>query len=318
VKIVMLAVVAAIFVFVVMPMAILLSVIAKNPWMAQPALQLKVRGSAPIVVGQGSPAFGIRVDGQLVPVDQWQVMEGVAASSNCGVSAQDLAAIAKVETEWGKNIMTNATGHFGYGQFDIATWAAFGSGNPNDFHDALPAIAATLCAKGYGQNRRQALNNYGGCLTPNCLGAGDYANAIDTTISRITSIALVNRDDALAVASQFVDKTPYLWGGTTSAGLDCSGLVQLVWSKLGVRLPRVAADQFNATQRISQAEAVPGDLVFFSDATGIYHVGFWMGDGMMLDAFAPGTRVRIEAAANAGHIAGFGRVVRPPAGANAA
>ncbi|WP_196470331.1 C40 family peptidase [Planomonospora sp. ID91781] len=86
---------------------------------------------------------------------------------------------------------------------------------------------------------------------------------------------------------------PYLWGGTDpKRGLDCSGLVQLVYKKLGVSLPRVSQDQQNEGRSIpSLKQALPGDLLTFgSPAT---HIGIYIGDGKMLHAPRTGDVVKI-------------------------
>ncbi|GGL47388.1 C40 family peptidase [Planomonospora parontospora] len=86
---------------------------------------------------------------------------------------------------------------------------------------------------------------------------------------------------------------PYLWGGTDpERGLDCSGLVQLVYKKLGVSLPRVSQDQQNEGRSIpSLKQALPGDLLTFgSPAT---HIGIYVGDGKMLHAPRTGDVVKI-------------------------
>ncbi|MEU7814072.1 C40 family peptidase [Pseudonocardia sp. NPDC049154] len=96
---------------------------------------------------------------------------------------------------------------------------------------------------------------------------------------------------------------PYVWGGTSRAGLDCSGLTYLVLRAHGYNPPRTAATQANWTTRISAAQARPGDLVFENyPAT---HVGIYIGNGRMIDAATFGTVVG-ERAVRAGMY--FGRL----------
>ncbi|SEV92769.1 NlpC/P60 family protein [Austwickia chelonae] len=71
---------------------------------------------------------------------------------------------------------------------------------------------------------------------------------------------------------------PYLWGGTTPSGFDCSGYVQYVFRQAGISLPRTSGAQRAATTPVSNPQ--PGDLVFF----GTWHVGIYAGNGMMYDA----------------------------------
>jgi hypothetical protein len=99
--------------------------------------------------------------------------------------------------------------------------------------------------------------------------------------------------DAVDLARTFTG-VPYLWGGTDpERGLDCSGLTQLVFRRLGVELPRVAADQARSGEAVpSLAQARPGDLVFFG--TPAHHVGIYAGDGKMIDAPRAGKTVGLH------------------------
>ena len=85
---------------------------------------------------------------------------------------------------------------------------------------------------------------------------------------------------------------PYVWGGTTPAGFDCSGFVQYVYRECGISLPRVADAQQAYAKPVSTANLQPGDLVFWG--YGAYHVGIYLGQGKYVHAPAPGQCVKIQ------------------------
>lgn len=83
---------------------------------------------------------------------------------------------------------------------------------------------------------------------------------------------------------------PYVYGGTTTSGFDCSGYTQYVFAKLGISIPRTAEQQRQAVKSVSSPQ--PGDLVFFGNPAG--HVGIYAGKGMMWDAAHTGTVVQLQ------------------------
>jgi cell wall-associated NlpC family hydrolase len=80
--------------------------------------------------------------------------------------------------------------------------------------------------------------------------------------------------------------TPYRYGGETpKAGFDCSGLVFYSFEQMGMKVPRTAADQRKAAERIDRDDLEPGDLLFFRSSKGrIDHVGIYAGDGRFIHA----------------------------------
>jgi cell wall-associated NlpC family hydrolase len=104
----------------------------------------------------------------------------------------------------------------------------------------------------------------------------------------------------LGIAAQYVG-TPYVYGGSSPSGFDCSGYTQYVFGQAGISLPRTAAAQQAASTPVSSPQ--PGDLVFFGSPA--YHVGIYAGGGMMYDSPHPGTVVQKRPIWSSAH--SFGR-----------
>jgi cell wall-associated NlpC family hydrolase len=99
---------------------------------------------------------------------------------------------------------------------------------------------------------------------------------------------------------------PYVWGATGPNSFDCSGLTQWAYAHVGIQLPRVAADQWNAGPHLSLDALLPGDLLFWatdvSNPATIHHVAIYLGGGMMLAAPHTGDVVKIQPVYLSGYI----------------
>ena len=112
---------------------------------------------------------------------------------------------------------------------------------------------------------------------------------------------------------------PYRYGGSNAeTGLDCSGLVRLVYEQsLGKILPRRAAEQAAATEEIDRNDLKPGDLVFFNTMKRAFsHVGIYVGEGKFIHAPRSGSQVRIEDMRMSYWTARFNGARRVPANGN--
>lgn len=92
----------------------------------------------------------------------------------------------------------------------------------------------------------------------------------------------------IEIAARYVG-TPYVYGGTTPDGFDCSGFTSYVFAQLGITLPRTSSEQRYAGVEVPADQAQPGDLVWSPG-----HIGIYAGDGTMIDSPQPGETVRFR------------------------
>lgn len=99
---------------------------------------------------------------------------------------------------------------------------------------------------------------------------------------------LINKSDLVAFSQRFLG-LPYTWGGRSSFGFDCSGFVQMLYSKIGIHLQRDSKQQVIDPRfyTISLSDLEPGDLLFFGKSDkSVFHVGLFLGEGRFIHATA--------------------------------
>jgi cell wall-associated NlpC family hydrolase len=138
------------------------------------------------------------------------------------------------------------------------------------------------------------------------------ASPVVTHTGTTDTVASQTFNQKAAAYALTLEGIPYVYGGTTKKGFDCSGLTQFVYHHEGKQIVRTADEQFHQFHSESHAHAQPGDLVFFHDTSNlkshVYHVGVFEGGHEMLAATHTGSDVQEQSYLWGGNTVSFGTV----------
>lgn len=164
-----------------------------------------------------------------------------------------------------------------------------------DFGQEVAQVQAKLAALGYAAG---SADGEFGSMTTSAVKAFQKDRGLDAdgVVGPDTYRALMGRDipasrDGATAARKVIQTAlrfvgvPYVFGGNTPDGFDCSGFTRYVFARGGMGLPRMADEQYDLGHPVSKAQLKPGDLVFFTTyADGVSHVGIYLGEGKFISA----------------------------------
>ena len=125
--------------------------------------------------------------------------------------------------------------------------------------------------------------------------ASSSASASQAPASNTSSVS-VSGGSIASNAAKYIG-VPYVYGGTSPSGFDCSGLIYYAAKEAGINLPRTSQAQSTLGSYVSVSDLQAGDLVFWGGVGSAYHVGIYIGGGQYLHAPAPGQSVTIQSMA---------------------
>jgi cell wall-associated NlpC family hydrolase len=179
----------------------------------------------------------------------------------------------------------------------------------------VPSVIGDTQATAYGKISKAGLRPNGTKPVPGetlyvvSEAPGGGAEAVKGSTVTLASQTFNQKAAAYATTLEGI---PYLYGGTTKQGFDCSGLTQFVYNHDGKEIVRTADEQFHQFRPEALSQAQPGDLVFFHDTSNlqshVYHVGVFEGGNDMVAATQTGSDVQWQSYLWGGNTVSFGTV----------
>ncbi|OIK64889.1 peptidoglycan-binding protein [Oenococcus oeni] len=163
------------------------------------------------------------------------------------------------------------------------------------------ASAAVSSASSVASSSASVASSYSAAAKAASTSSLSKTNVTTTTASQVsqTSTTSTSTSTAQAVVNLAIqlskENIPYVWGGSTTAGFDCSGLVSYVYQHAaGITLPHYTVSQESYVSKHSVSQAKPGDLLFWGSAGATYHVAIYIGNNQYVAAPEPGMNVEVE------------------------
>ncbi|BBF74927.1 C40 family peptidase [Lacticaseibacillus paracasei] len=162
---------------------------------------------------------------------------------------------------------------------------------------ATAAVAATPSASSTSTASSSAASSSAASSSANTstTSASSSASASQAPASNTSSVS-VSGGSIASNAAKYIG-VPYVYGGTSPSGFDCSGLIYYAAKEAGINLPRTSQAQSTLGSYVSVSDLQAGDLVFWGGVGSAYHVGIYIGGGQYLHAPAPGQSVTIQSMA---------------------
>ncbi|WP_051624218.1 C40 family peptidase [Clostridium akagii] len=138
-------------------------------------------------------------------------------------------------------------------------------------------------------------------------------NVLSKTVTNQSINTLIGTSNQIVAYAEKFLGVPYVYGGATPAGFDCSGLIQYVYAHNGsyeIQLPRTTYSQINVGTSVAKSNLQPGDLVFFGSLSSPYHAGIYIGSNQFIEAPHTGANVRTATLSTRTDYCGARRIIK--------
>lgn len=170
---------------------------------------------------------------------------------------------------------------------DLATQATQSTQSSSQGFNLWNVLLGLLLGNLLGNNDSSPINQV--------LGITSGSTSAPTTATTDKTSSSTTKADAIITTAKKYLGVPYVFGGETTAGWDCSAFTRQVMKENGITLPRTAAEQYELGQPIDKTNLQKGDMVFFTTyKPGASHVGFYMGNGQFIHASSAAGQVTIS------------------------